>query len=87
MAAYLRNRADIHQANETQMPFLIRSLDPNRAGLPIEVYVFAKTTDWVAYEQIQAEIFDHFLAAASYFGLRVFQEPTGMDFAAFAAVH
>ncbi len=85
MAAYLRNRADIHQADETQMPFLIRSLDPNRAGLPIEVYVFAKTTDWVAYEQIQAEIFDHFLAAAAYFGLRVFQEPTGMDFAAFAA--
>jgi miniconductance mechanosensitive channel len=59
---------------------LIRSLAPGRDGLPIEVYVFTKTTDWIAYEGIQAEIFDHLLAAAPNFALRVFQEPTGMDF-------
>lgn len=80
IAAYLRQREDIHQE---AMPFLIRSLAPARDGLPIEVYIFTKTTDWVKYEQIQAEIFDHLLAAAPNFGLRVFQEPTGMDFYAF----
>jgi miniconductance mechanosensitive channel len=36
------------------------------------------------YETIQAEIFDHLLAAANSFDLRVFQEPTGLDFASFA---
>ena len=66
------------------MTFLIRSLAPDRAGLPIEVYVFTRTTDWLKYEQIQAEIFDHLLAAAPVFGLRVFQEPTGLDFASLA---
>lgn len=77
MAAYLRSRGDIH---EEKLTFLIRALAPARDGLPIEVYIFTKTTDWVAYESIQADIFDHFLAIAPVFGLRVFQDPTGLDF-------
>ncbi len=79
--AYLKNRSDI---NHNGMPFLVRSLAPAPAGLPIEVYIFARTTEWEKYEMAQAEIFDHILAAAQYFDLRVFQEPTGMDFATFA---
>ena len=77
IAAYLRGRDDIHQEKLT---FLIRSLAPERHGLPIELYIFTKTTDWVAYENIQAEIFDHLLAIAPVFELRVFQDPTGLDF-------
>jgi miniconductance mechanosensitive channel len=79
IAAFLKSREDIHQEG---MTFLIRSLAPGRSGLPIEVYAFTKTTNWVKYEQIQGEIFDHLLAAAPNFSLRVFQEPTGMDFSA-----
>lgn len=83
--AYLRSRPDIHL---TGMPFLVRVLSPNPTGLPIELYIFTKTTAWEAYELIQAEIFDHLLAAAPNFELRVFQEPTGLDFASLAkAVH
>ena len=63
------------------MPFLVRALAPTTTGLPIEIYVFAKTTEWEKYEAIQAEIFDHLLAAASTFDLRVYQQPTGLDFA------
>ncbi len=77
IAAYLRGRDDIHQEKLT---FLIRSLAPERHGLPIELYIFTKTTDWVAYENIQAEIFEHLLAIAPVFELRVFQDPTGLDF-------
>jgi miniconductance mechanosensitive channel len=80
--AYLRSRGDIHQEN---MPFLVRTLAPDPKGLPIELYLFARTTQWEHYEGIQAEIFDHLLAAARQFDLRVFQEPTGMDFAALAS--
>ena len=81
ITAYLRNRPDIHKEG---MPFLVRVLAPNPTGLPIELYIFANTIDWVAYELIQAEIFDHILAAAPNFDLRVFQEPTGLDFSAMA---
>lgn len=79
--AYLKKRPDIHLYG---MPFLVRALEPTQAGLPIEVYIFTKTTSWEEYEAIQSEIFDHLLAAASHFDLKVFQEPTGMDFASFS---
>jgi len=52
-------------------------------GLPIEIYVFTKTTRWPEYERIQAEIFDHLLASTQFFDLRLFQEPSGSDFAAY----
>ena len=77
MEAYLRSREDIHQEGLT---FLIRQLAPSPNGLPLEVYVFTKTTAWADYEHIQADIFDHLLAIASRFDLRLFQNPTGMDF-------
>ncbi len=77
--AYLHNHKDIHQEGLT---FLVRQQAPGATGVPIEIYVFTKTTDWVRYEKIQSDIFDHLLASAPAFDLRVFQEPTGMDFAA-----
>ncbi|MGA9398087.1 MAG: mechanosensitive ion channel domain-containing protein [Anaerolineaceae bacterium] len=79
--SYLKNRQDIHQQG---MPFLVRSLEPKPTGLPIEMYIFTKTTVWEEYEAIQSEIFDHLLAAATLFELRIFQEPTGMDFTNFS---
>ncbi len=84
ISAYLKSRADVHQ--EGDMAFLIRQLDPGPMGLPLEVYAFTKTTTWGSYEAIQAEIFEHLVAAAPAFGLRVFQQPTGTDFRVLAAV-
>jgi miniconductance mechanosensitive channel len=80
--SYLKHNPDIHTE---EMTFLVRQLAPGPTGLPIEIYVFTTTTEWVVYEGIQSDIFDHLLAAASYFDLRVFQEPTGLDFAGLAA--
>jgi miniconductance mechanosensitive channel len=77
--AYLRNHKDIHQQG---LDFLVRQLKPGPTGVPIEVYAFTKTTAWAEYERIQADIFDHLLASVGVFDLRVFQEPTGMDFTA-----
>ena len=79
--AYLKSREDIHLEG---MPFLVRNLAPTETGLPIEIYLFTKTTVWEEYEAIQSEIFDHLLTAARQFGLNVFQEPTGNDFKALA---
>jgi miniconductance mechanosensitive channel len=82
ITAYLKNRSDIFTEG---MPFLVRVLAPTSTGLPVELYVFAKTTEWGTFEMIQAEIFDHLLAAAHNFDLRVFQQPTGLDFSSFAS--
>lgn len=72
---YLRGRSDINKS----MTFLVRQLPPGADGVPIEIYIFTDTTDWVAYEGIQADIFDHLLAIISEFGLRIYQKPSGMD--------
>ena len=74
--AFLRQHPMIHK----DMTFLIRQLSPSENGLPIEIYVFCKNTNWTAYEAIQADIFDHILAVVPEFDLRVFQEPSGSDF-------
>lgn len=73
--AYLRANPHI-DADKTLM---VRQLEPGATGLPLELYCFADTTAWVEYEQIQADIFDHLLAILPEFGLRLFQQPTGLD--------
>lgn len=78
--AYLNSRPDIRK----DMVLLVRQLDPGPTGLPLEIYAFTNTTMWQDYESIQASIFDHLLATAPEFGLRVFQQPTGRDFASLA---
>ncbi len=72
---YLKNHPKVHQ----QMTLMVRQLQPTSDGLPLEVYCFTNTTAWAEYESIQADIFDHLLAIAGEFGLRVFQHPSGND--------
>jgi miniconductance mechanosensitive channel len=76
--AYLKKNPHIHTK---KMDLIIRELAPTSTGLPVELYVFTKTTKWGEYERIQAEIIDHLLAAAGFFDLRLFQDPAGSDFA------
>ena len=78
--AYLRNHPQIHR----DMTFLVRHLEPTRFGLPVEIYVFSKDQVWANYEAIQADIFDHLLAALGQFDLRLFQSPTGHDFSSWS---
>lgn len=73
---YLRRNPQIHP----NMTFLVRQLAPTETGLPLQIYVFSKDQNWANYEAIQADIFDHLFAALPFFGLRVFQNPSGYDF-------
>ncbi len=74
--AYLKSHPMIHK----NLTFLVRQLAPSEKGIAIELYVFTNITDWVAYEAIQADIFDHLLAVLTEFELQVFQNPTGKNF-------
>ncbi|NCP19309.1 MAG: mechanosensitive ion channel [Erythrobacter sp.] len=75
--AYLRTHPQISQ----DMLTLVRQLEPTATGLPLQIYTFAATTNFTEYEAIQSDIFDHLLAILPEFGLRIFQEPSGVDFA------
>jgi miniconductance mechanosensitive channel len=74
---YLRNHPSVNQ----EMTLIVRQLNPSPEGLPIEVYCFSKSTKWAEYEALQSDIFDHLFAIIPQFDLRVFQNPTGADFA------
>lgn len=74
---YLKSHPKIHK----NMTLLVRQMPLTAEGIPIELYCFTNDINWNAYEGIQSDIFDHLLAILPEFGLRVFQDPTGADFA------
>lgn len=82
--AYIAAYLAAHPQVSNEMTFLVRQLPPGPTGLPIEIYVFSKIKIWAAYESIQADIFDHLLAIAPEFGLRIYQQPGSHDFEQFA---
>jgi miniconductance mechanosensitive channel len=73
---YLNNHPNIHKG----MISMVRQMPSGENGIPMEIYVFTNDTNWVNYEKIQGDIFDHIFAVIPEFGLRVFQNPTGDDF-------
>ena len=69
MVAYLQQHPMV---DETAL-LMVRHRDPDENGLPMELYCFVRATEWRAYEDLQADIFDHFYAILPYFHLRAFQ--------------
>ncbi len=74
---YLKNHPLVHEEYTT----MVRQLEPGPHGLPLQVWTHIKDVRWPVYEGAQSDIFDHIIAVAPEFGLRVFQEPTGHDLA------
>ncbi|MFY9178903.1 MAG: mechanosensitive ion channel domain-containing protein [Venatoribacter sp.] len=72
---YIKNNPLIRQ----DMLMIVRQMAPTSEGLPLEVYCFTDTVQWVPYEAIQSDIFDHLLSIIGEFGLSVYQTPSGKD--------
>lgn len=69
LEAYLRKHALVNQS----LTLMVRQLPPTELGLPLEIYCFSARKDWVEYEHIQADIFDHVMAMLSVFDLEAYQ--------------
>lgn len=80
--AYLTNYLKSLPAVNQELTCMVRQLQPTEQGIPLELYFFSSIKEWVPYEGVQADVFDHVLAIISQFDLRVFQNPTGEDFKA-----
>lgn len=72
---YLKQNPRVNQ----QLMVMVRQLQPSAQGMPIEIYCFSADKQWVAYETLQADIFDYIMASVPNFGLCVFQSPMGED--------
>lgn len=77
---YLENYLRHHPRVSKRLTIMVRQLQPTAQGLPLELYFFSDGTEWIPYEHLQAEIFEHVFAMLPIFGLRVFQAPMGIDF-------
>lgn len=77
--AYLTNYLKSLPTVNQELTCMVRQLQPTETGIPLELYFFSANKAWVAYEGIQADVFDHVLAIIPEFGLRVFQNPSGED--------
>lgn len=70
---YIDSYISNHSGTNKRMNIMVRQLAPTQHGLPIEIYMFANTIIWAEYEHIMADIFDHIIAAAPYFGLQIYE--------------
>ena len=77
---YLEEYLQHHPRVNSGMTIMVRQLQSTAQGLPLELYFFSDGTEWVPYEHLQSEIFEHVFAVMPTFGLRVFQSPMGIDF-------
>ena len=82
-AGLFRAYADIylhrHPLIHSDMTIMVRTLEPNGNGLPIQFYCFTTTTEWIAYESIQSEIMEHFASVMPLFELYPFQTAGSRD--------
>lgn len=67
--SYLKN----HEMLNNKMTIMCRQLAPTSQGIPIEIYAFSNEKEWVKYEQIVSDIFDHLLSSINYFDLEIFE--------------
>ena len=78
--AYIREYLHNHTKISSNETLLVRQLQPTEHGIPIEIYVFTTDNAWIKFEDIQSDIFDHFLSILPEFGLRAFQSPNDHSF-------
>jgi miniconductance mechanosensitive channel len=77
--AYILQYLSRHPNVHPDRTLIVRQLEAGAEGLPLEIYCFCNDIEWAHYESIQSDIFDHLIAIAPEFGLRIFQQPTGAD--------
>lgn len=75
LTKYLKGNPRINQ----DLMVMVRQLQPTPHGMPLELYFFSADKQWIAYETLQADVFDYVMALVPNFGLKVFQSPMGED--------
>ena len=72
---YLKENPRVNQ----NLMVMVRQLQPTPHGMPLELYFFSADKQWIAYETLQADVFDYVMALVPSFDLKVFQSPMGED--------
>lgn len=71
--SYIQTYLSQHPNINQNLTVMCRQLAPTPHGIPLEVYAFTSDKVWKNHEGISADIFDHILASASFFQLKIFE--------------
>jgi miniconductance mechanosensitive channel len=72
---YLRQ----HPLIDADQTLIVRHIASEGDGLPLQVYAYTKNNQFITFENVQSEVFEHLLAIMNEFGLKVYQRPAGYD--------
>jgi miniconductance mechanosensitive channel len=75
LSGYLRRHPRVNQG----MVKMVRQLQHDENGLPLELTAYLADTDWVPFETASSSIFEHVFATMPQFGLRPFQRQISVD--------
>jgi len=73
---YLKDHPGINK----EKIIVVRLMESDGNGIPLQIYVFTNLVDLVEYELALSEIVEHLISVAPEFGLKLFQNPSGRDF-------
>lgn len=68
--AYLNDNPKLNH----NLTLMVRQMQPTEFGVPLQIYAFTSDKQWISYEEIQSDIFDHVISAAPMFDLRIYQK-------------
>ena len=75
---WLEKNEHISKANDNDYLF-VRTLPQTASGIPLEIYCFTSTSNWITYEAIQSKIFEHIAVMLYRFRLYTFEGASGRD--------
>lgn len=75
---WLEQNVQVSKADSSDTLF-VRTLPQTSNGIPLEIYCFTSTSDWVTYEAIQSKIFEHIAVMLYKFRLYTFESASGRD--------
>ena len=70
LKAYINNNPKLNH----NLTMMVRQMQPTEFGVPLQIYAFSSDKQWVNYEEIQSDIFDHIISAATMFDLKIYQK-------------
>ena len=77
---YLKNNVHVDNVNADGLSYtFVTTLPQTTAGIPLQLYFFTSTSQWIAYEGIMASVFEHIAVMLGRFKLYTFEYPTGRD--------
>jgi len=72
---YLNKHPRLNHTTGGNALTMVRLLQADANGVPVQLYAFTDTTDWATYEDIHSEITAYLIASAPRFALRVYNYP------------